>query len=210
MITAASHSDAIVRWFGHVDDHVKPPRRKPPLPLAGQIALITGPSGSGKTRLLRRYRRIIPAPARIELGRIALPRRPVIDLFEHMALPQALGILGRVGLAEARAMVGRPDKLSAGQRWRLRLGLAISMVQDRPRTPVVYFVCDDFAALLDRVSAAALARVLRRTVDRCPHLAALIATSHDDLLAALRPDLLIACDFEAWEVVRRPATEESK
>jgi ABC-type ATPase with predicted acetyltransferase domain len=56
-------------------------------------------------------------------------------------------------------------------------------------------VCDEFAAVLDRVSAAIVARALRRAIDATPGLSAVVATSHDDLGLALRPDTLIRCDF---------------
>ncbi len=55
--------------------------------------------------------------------------------------------------------------------------------------------CDEFAAMLDRVSAAIVARTLRRAVTGSPHLCAVVATSHDDLVAALQPDRIIRCDF---------------
>jgi len=45
-----------------------------------------------------------------------------------------------------------------------------------------------------------VARCLRRTIDAHPHLAAVVATSHDDLTAALAPDRIIRCDFGRMDV----------
>jgi ABC-type ATPase with predicted acetyltransferase domain len=59
-------------------------------------------------------------------------------------------------------------------------------------------VCDEFAVLLDRVSAATVARSLRRAIDRLGRvgvpLAAAVATSHDDLRPALLPDRVRWCE----------------
>jgi ABC-type ATPase with predicted acetyltransferase domain len=57
-------------------------------------------------------------------------------------------------------------------------------------------VCDEFAALLDRVTACIVARCLRRAIDRSNGRAcAIVATSHDDLVRALLPDIVVNCDF---------------
>jgi ABC-type ATPase with predicted acetyltransferase domain len=68
----------------------------------------------------------------------------------------------------------------------------------RDDTPRAFDVlaADEFAAPLDRVTAMVVARALRRAVDARPHLAAVVATSHDDLVTALDPDVLVRCDFD--------------
>jgi hypothetical protein len=64
--------------------------------------------------------------------------------------------------------------------------------------------CDEFAAVLDRVTAMVVARCLRRAIDANPQLAGVVATSHDDLQPALRPDIIAYCDFGRveWRRVR--------
>ncbi|MEL7239943.1 MAG: hypothetical protein AAGK78_13890 [Planctomycetota bacterium] len=62
----------------------------------------------------------------------------------------------------------------------------------------VLLVADEFAAVLDRTTAKLVARALRRTVDRLSRVgvpvAAVVATSHDDLVDALCPDTAHWCD----------------
>jgi len=60
-------------------------------------------------------------------------------------------------------------------------------------TPVI--VCDEFAAVLDRVTAMIVAHRLRRAIDALPHAAALVATSHEDIEPALSADVVARCDF---------------
>ncbi len=56
-------------------------------------------------------------------------------------------------------------------------------------------VCDEFAAVLDRLTAMIVARCLRRAIDAHPNVAAVVATSHEDLIAALKPDVVVAVRF---------------
>jgi ABC-type ATPase with predicted acetyltransferase domain len=64
-------------------------------------------------------------------------------------------------------------------------------------------ISDEFAALLDRVTAAIVARCLRRAISASDNLGAIVATSHEDLMGALAPDTIIHCDFREIEVSRR-------
>jgi ABC-type ATPase with predicted acetyltransferase domain len=68
------------------------------------------------------------------------------------------------------------------------------------------FVADEFAALLDRVTAGVVGRCLRRVVDSSEGLGAVVATSHEDLVGALRPDRIVWCDFRRVEVWRKKAS----
>ena len=166
---------------------------RPPLP--GQILFIGGASGSGKSSLLRVVcRRAKRTGCVLNLRRIRLGNRPVIDLFDDPTFPPTLRRLCSVGLAEVWTWFRTPAQLSEGQRWRLRLALALQSAEhaDRP----VLLVCDEFAAVLDRVSATIVAACVRRAVDARPTtLAAILATSHDDLLPAIDPDVHVDCDF---------------
>jgi uncharacterized protein len=142
--------------------------------------------------------------------------RPVVDCFgdEHASLRDVLLLLSRVGLGEVWSYLRPPAELSEGQRWRFRLALALhrsratTCVQgcedaDVPQRqlllqhqPLPLIACDEFAALLDRVTAMVVARCLRRAVDADrSRLSAIVATSHDDLQPALKPDAIAWCDF---------------
>ena len=129
------------------------------LPRPGQILLISGPSGAGKTSLLRALHRLSRQTTQwIDFGALQLPDKPVIDCFEKLPIISALRLLSRVGLAEAWSYFKTPDQLSEGQRWRLRLALAMAGAKPASGRRVaredrqIIIACDEFAAILDRVS----------------------------------------------------------
>src|SRR5688572_2060708 len=157
-------------------------------PAPGRILLITGPSGAGKSVLLRRLcaaasRRV----AVINVGALALAPAACVDQFGR-DLPAGLDLLNRVGLGEAYTYLRRPDELSDGQRWRLRLAVSIHRAMalhgrkhaSRPPIDAIVLAADEFGAVLDGVSAAVVARSLRRIIDRLHRvglpLAAMLAT----------------------------------
>ena len=173
-------------------------------PSPGQIVLIAGPSGAGKSSLLRAIRSLTRNTVRwIDLHRINPPPSAVVDAFgRHVPLNRTLAMLSRVGLAEVWTYLRKPHELSEGQRWRLRLAIALMRSRRRARTRAV-IVCDEFAALLDRVTAAIVARTLRRSIDSHRESSAIVATTHEDLIKALDPDVIVRCDFARIEIERR-------
>jgi ABC-type ATPase with predicted acetyltransferase domain len=162
----------------------------------GTITLITGASGSGKTTLLRELRSKSRARAWLDVATIKLPDIPVVDCFNSDELVEVLMTLGRVGLGEVWTYLRKPSQLSEGQRWRLRLALALWRLRDNSGV----LLADEFCAVLDRVTAKVVARCLRKTIDANPNIAAVLASPHDDLEAALRPDVIIRCDFGSIHV----------
>jgi ABC-type ATPase with predicted acetyltransferase domain len=186
------------------------------LPRAGQIVLLTGASGAGKSTLLRALRE---SAARhrirwIDLDAAALPDVPVVDCFgAAFSVERAMELLSRVGLAEAWTYLRTPAELSDGQHWRLRLAMCLagfgpSSCRCRGRT---ILACDEFAALLDRITACIVARSLRKTIDALPgsRIGVAVATSHEDLVRALAPDVVVECDFARINVMRLHRMEAS-
>ena len=155
--------------------------------LAGDIIFITGPSGAGKTVLLDAMADAIDPGDRLRMGDIPLENdRPVIDCFDGAVL-SATGTLSRAGLSDVFCLLQTPAALSAGQQFRYRLARA--MVH-----PATYILADEFTSTLDRITAAVTAHHLRQVASRSKKVF-LLASSHEDMLRDLLPDILIVKDL---------------
>ncbi|MEN6423937.1 MAG: ATP-binding cassette domain-containing protein [Phycisphaerales bacterium] len=161
----------------------------------GDIVYIMGPSGAGKSVLLRELQRCVPAPDGIALSGVELPDdRTVIDCFED-DLIASLRTLNMVGLGDVFSTLNRPSRLSDGQKYRFRLARAL--VSGRP-----FVFADEFCSELDRITAATVAfnihRFVKGAASRGPRPAQttlVLASSRDDILIDLAPDVLIDKDF---------------
>lgn len=163
----------------------------------GQTALIIGPSGSGKSTILERFQNATASPT-ITLPTDAALRAttsPIIDLIDA-PLSSALAILARAGLADAQLLHRTAQTLSEGQRFRLRLALAMHALErthrrhaERFGTPTL--LADEFTSTLDRDTAHAVARAAKRWFNAAAYPRLIAATAHDDILEPLTPDLLI-------------------
>lgn len=161
----------------------------------GKIVFVTGASGGGKSTLLRLIREQVQRDDTAHaLSFDALPAirdRPLVDCFPGRSLNETLRLLGLAGLNDAFVMLRKPSQLSDGQRYRLKLAQAMAMAEADvlPRRRRVVFA-DEFCATLDRVTAKVIARNVRKWVNRT-HTCFIAATTHDDLLESLDPDVLI-------------------
>ncbi len=178
----------------------------------GDVVYVTGPSGGGKSVLLARLRQAFldSGTARVvDLAAVDLGRdRPVIELM-HGPLDRSLQILSTAGLADAFLLLRTPRELSDGQRYRLRLALAIEELTTGE--PSAVLVADEFCSTLDRLCARAVAYRVRRLAD-AHGITVLAASAHDDLLEDLAPDVLVV-KHEAGRVAvlyaDPPAPEEA-
>lgn len=178
----------------------------------GQIIFITGISGGGKSTLLQQIHR---ACCEHELAVIRfdelddLPDRPLVDCFADLTLSRTMSLLSLAGLNDAFVMLRKPSELSDGQRYRLRLAQAMAMTEPSDFESIdeldesenlQVIMADEFGATLDRLTAKILAGNIRRWVDR-QQVCFVAATTHDDLLEPLQPDVVIEKGFgEAMEV----------
>jgi ABC-type ATPase with predicted acetyltransferase domain len=160
----------------------------------GAIALLSGPSGCGKSTLLAELRTLIGAQSgKVVVARDVPPARahtPILDLIDA-PVDAALALLTRAGLADATLLVRTPCELSEGQRARLRLALAMHAA-----TPRSTIIVDEFTSTLDRTTARCVAAMTRRWVRSARHRL-VAATTRDDILDTLAPDVLIDVDAES-------------
>lgn len=161
---------------------------------AGQVVFITGPSGGGKSTLPRLIRNAVPDA--LDLDTLPEPADvPLVDALADLELDAALRVLTLAGLGDAFVMLRRPGELSDGQRCRFRLAQAFAAAEREPRGggrfPVL--LADELGATLDRTTAATAATVARGARKWATRTGAcfIAATTHDDLLEPLSPDVLI-------------------
>lgn len=163
----------------------------------GQIVFIAGASGSGKSTLLRLMAEALASEDAVEvLDFSALPEpedAAVIDAVDAGKLPldRVLRLLSLAGLNDAFVMLRRPRELSDGQRYRFRLAQVMAYVESRSSEGFVVVLADEFGATLDRTAASALSRNVRRWINQSGRVSFVAATTHDDLLESLGPDVLI-------------------
>ena len=164
--------------------------------LSGQIVFITGASGSGKSVLLDEIGRTLADKQAVNVLRFDglphLPDRPLVDCFADMSLEEVTAILSLAGLNDAFVMLRRPGELSDGQRYRLSMAQAMAVTEGPNRAQLNVVLADEFAATLDRITAAVMARNIRKWTRRTAAPVCFVAaTTHDDLLEPLEPDVLI-------------------
>lgn len=150
----------------------------------GDVVYITGQSGSGKSLLLRDLADKMRADGLkvTDLNAIELEERPVVELLGKTT-SEALEILSLAGISDAWIYIRKPSELSDGQRYRLRLAMVLASGAD-------VMIADEFGAVLDRVTAKAvsynMAKVARRNGTTF-----MVATTHDDMIEELAPDVFV-------------------
>ncbi|MHC4154854.1 MAG: ATP-binding cassette domain-containing protein [Planctomycetota bacterium] len=149
----------------------------------GDIACITGPSGSGKSVMLRELEKCVPASDRVNIDEIELsPDRTLIDCMGGDFLA-GLRTLSKAGLNDVFCVLNKPVNLSDGQKYRFRLAMALASGRK-------FVFADEFCSNLDRITAAVIAYNIHKFAKRTG-VTFILATSHDDTLLDLEPDVLM-------------------
>ena len=168
---------------------------------SGKLVYVTGPSGEGKSTLLS----AIAIQARKAGLRIINADNILDPRLERKLLIDAIGdncqtsleLLSQAGLGEIPLMLRRVNQLSTGQR--MRMMLAKLMASNIDNKPIVIFF-DEYASVLDRLTAKVVSRQLRKWVTRIG-VCMIVATAHDDLLDMLKPDTLIHVNEGSYQII---------
>lgn len=191
---------AVMRMFGLSIDRLKEhsPRHNCDIVVEeGDIVYITGPSGAGKSVLLREIQNAISEDERIDIEAIDLPAdRAAIDCITQTCPTgqtksdetlDALRLLSTAGLSDVFCVLTPPANLSEGQRYRFRLACCLAAGKK-------FIIADEFCSNLDRITAAVVAYNLRKFAKR-NNVTIIAASSREDFIEDLRPDVLIVKNF---------------
>lgn len=154
----------------------------------GEIVLFTGESGSGKSSLMKALRSSLETNGQrvVSLGEIDLGKRLLVDSLD-LPFEESLQLLSSCGLGEAHLLLRTPQELSDGQRYRFQLARALS-------TKSKWILADEYTATLDRTLAKVISFNIRKSSDRSK-TGFLLATTHDDIVSDLSPDVLVRCQL---------------
>ena len=117
------------------------------------------------------------------LARVWDDTRPLVDQVGS-SVKEAIEILNSVGLAEAHLYVKRPFQISDGQRYRF----AVALLCDSKK---LLWVADEFASTLDPLTAAIVAKGIRKRA-YCSGTTLVIAAPHiHNFVDSLVPNTLV-------------------
>ncbi|PHM52414.1 ATP-binding cassette domain-containing protein [Xenorhabdus hominickii] len=156
----------------------------------GDIVYITGQSGSGKSVILRELQRLMKKESKTvaSIDDIAFDNdKNVIDQVGKTTA-EALSLLSMAGLNDAYLFIRKPSEMSDGQRYRLKIAMLIESGAE-------VWAADEFGAVLDRVTAQAVASNFQRAA-RKVGATIMVATTHEDLINALRPSVTITKHYK--------------
>ncbi|MCX5634734.1 MAG: ATP-binding cassette domain-containing protein [Planctomycetota bacterium] len=159
----------------------------------GDIVYITGPSGAGKSVLLKELAGAIEPEQKVDIDDINLSapkgqapggqaERAVVDCIEGDYIG-ALRILSYAGLNDCLCVLNSPSCLSEGQKYRFRLAIALGAKKK-------FIIADEFCSNLDRITASTISYTIHKFAKRYK-VTFLLASSHEDMLADLQPDVII-------------------
>lgn len=172
------------------------------LPESG-IVLFTGESGSGKSSMMRATAAQLTAQGRgvINVDELDLGEEILVNSLD-LPFAETLQLLASCGLGESHLLLRTPAELSDGQRYRFRLAKAVSL---KP----AWILADEFTATLDRKLAQVVAFNLHRISSRTG-IGFLLATTHDDIVDDLAPDVHVATHLSGEIFIDEPRSDSSK
>lgn len=156
----------------------------------GDVVYITGQSGSGKSVILRELQRLMKDEGKTvtSIEDITFDDdKNVIDQVGSTTA-EALSLLSMAGLNDAYLFIRKPSEMSDGQRYRLKIAKLIE-------SGAQVWAADEFGAVLDRVTAQAVASNFQRAA-RKVGATVMVATTHEDLINALRPNVTITKHYK--------------
>ncbi len=146
----------------------------------GDVVYITGQSGSGKSVVLRELQRQMKDEGLSVASIDDFTFDNEVNVIDQLGktTSEALGLLSMAGLNE----------MSDGQKYRLKIAKLIE-------SGAKVWAADEFGAVLDRVTAQVVASNLQRAA-RKVGATVMVATTHEDLKNALRPDIQITKHYK--------------
>ena len=150
----------------------------------GDVVYITGQSGSGKSLLLKDLACQMEDVLDLQrLDDVVLnDDTPVIEQVGKTTA-EALQFLARAGVSDAYLFIRKPNELSDGQRYRVRLAKVLE-------SGAKVWVADEFGAVLDRETAKVIAYNMSRAA-RAVGATLIVATTHTDLAEELGPNVTV-------------------
>ncbi len=150
---------------------------------AGDVVYITGASGAGKSVILRELESCVERHERVNLDEMDLDGAgAVIDLVGSDVV-EGLRLLSACGLGDCFCVLGRAGNLSEGEKWRLKLAMALASGRR-------FVFCDEFCSGLDAVTAAVVSYNVRKFAKK-RGVTFFLAGAREDVLGDLRPEVLV-------------------
>ncbi|MHC4074423.1 MAG: hypothetical protein ACYTGS_20750 [Planctomycetota bacterium] len=126
---------------------------------------------------------IVYLTGRVNLAQIELPSdKTLIDCIDADLLT-SLRLLSTAGLSDCFCILNQPRNLSAGEKYRFRLAMALAAEKQ-------FVFGDEFCSELDRITAAVISHRLHTFAKRTG-TTFVLASSHQDILLDLEPDVLV-------------------
>lgn len=148
----------------------------------GDIVLVTGDSGSGKSVLVKAIKQDLGDEAADTRDLNINPEAPIIETVGKNT-KEAIEILSKVGLNDAFLFLRTYNQLSDGQKHRYQIARLAESGKK-------WWLLDEFCSVLDRDTAKIVSFNLQRFARKLG-VTVVCATTHDDLVEDLAPDVHI-------------------